>query len=182
VTPTATITPTLPISNLERSRAELAFHPEHLNAGGACKVTYLASGSLKNHGPGTATGVEITHKVVDGALWVDHVTVTPDSWDELGTSKPARFTIYVHTNEAWSSAGKDAVIVVRLHADRDAQTIFTIKSQCKPEPPEKSDKPNKPDKSDKSPKPKKRKKSFYDPGIDASRPGEARSILSQGEV
>ena len=127
-------------------------------------------------------GSEITHKVVDGALWVDHVTVTPDSWDELGTSKPARFTIYVHTNEAWSSAGKDAVIVVRLHADRDAQTIFTIKSQCKPEPPEKSDKPNKPDKSDKSPKPKKRKKSFYDPGIDASRPGEARSILSQGEV
>ena len=86
------------------------------------------------------------------------------------------------------------MIVVRLHAGGGAQATFTVRSQCEPErqeTPDTPDKPNKPDKPDKPnepdrpqeySKPKKRKKSFYDPGVDAPRSGEARSILSHGEV
>jgi hypothetical protein len=94
----------------------------------------------------------------------------------------------VHTNGAWPSAGKGAVIVVRLHAGREAsagegtQATFTVRNQCKSDKPDKPNKPDKPDKSDKSQKPKDRKKSFYDPGMNAPRLGKARSILSQGEV
>jgi len=176
------------------SRTGLAFHSEHLNAGGACKVTYSALGSLKNHGPGTAAGIEISHQIVSGALWVERVEITPSNWSELGTSKPARFTVYVHTNEAWPSAGKDAVIVVRLHADGEAsagegaKATFTVRNQCEPKQSDKSDKPDKPDqpnkpaKPDKSQNSPKRKKSSYDPRVNAPRPGEAVSIPSQGEV
>jgi hypothetical protein len=146
----------------------LAFHPEHLNAGGVCRVTYSASGSLKNHRPDIVAGVEIAHEVVSGASWVDRVEVTPSNWEDLGTSKPARFTVSVHTNEKWPAAGKNAVIVVRLHAtggaqaDGAVQATFTIRSQCKFEQHDKPDKPgepvkpDKPDKPDKSQKPKKR--------------------------
>jgi hypothetical protein len=164
----------------------LAFHPEHLNAGGVCKVTYSASGSLKNHGSGIVAGVDISHQVISGASWVDHVEVMPSNWEELGTSKPARFTVYVHTNETWPAAGKGAVIVVRLHAGGGAQAIFTVRNQCKPEQqnkpdkldrPDKPGKPDKPDKPDKSKEPKKHKKSFYDPGTSSW-----VSALSQIEV
>jgi len=144
-----------------------------------CKVTYSASGSLKNHGPGTAVGVQISYQVVGGASWVEHVEVTPSNWEKLGTSKPARFTVYVHTNEAWPLAGKGATIVVRLHAGEGTQAIFTVRNQCEPEQPGKPDKPEKPDRSQKS---NKNKKSFYDPDANASRHGEAVSILSQVEV
>jgi hypothetical protein len=153
MTPTATPTPTL-----AGGRAGLAFHPEHLNVGGVCQTTYSASGSLKNHGPDTATNVDIHYTIVDGAQWVDSVEVSPSSWAELETSKPGRFTVSVHTNGDWPLAGKGAEIVVRLGAPEGAQATFTITNQCqveRPNKPDKPDKPNQKDEPDKKDKPQK---------------------------
>jgi hypothetical protein len=153
ITPTSTVTPTPTVTpkavSIEPEVSDLAFHPEHLNAGGVCKVTYSASGSLKNHGPGLATEVEIDYEVVSGAKWVDRVEVVPSRWEELDTSKPGKFTVYVHTKEEWSSAGKGAEIVVRLYVNEDTQATFTVKSQCEAEEPDEPGKPDKPDKSKK---------------------------------
>jgi hypothetical protein len=148
----------------------LAFHPEHLNAGGVCRTTYSASGSLKNHGPEAATDIDIGYTVASGGQWVDRIEVSPSSWRELGTSKPGRFTITVHTNGDWPSAGKGTEILVRLSAGEGAQATFRVKNQCKadkpdepkPDKPEKpkQDKPgkaDKPDKPDKQDKPQKNK-------------------------
>ena len=162
----------------------LAFHPAHLNAGGKFRKVYAKSGSLKNHGPGVATDVTIDCQVVAGDQWVDHVEVVPSSWAQLGTDKPARFTVYVHMKEDRASAGEEAQIVVQLSAfssasgERVAQATFKIKAKPpvekpekaemtkadKPEKgskPDKADKPekgSKPDKADKSDKPSKSKK------------------------
>jgi hypothetical protein len=180
--PAITVTPAL-----EAGRARLAFYPEHLYAGGVCRTTYSASGSLKNHGPGTATGIDIGYTVVDGGQWVDRIEVSPSSWTELGTSKPGRFTIYVHTNRGWPSAGKGTEIVVRLSADGDAQATFSVKNQCKPAKPDepkpdkpekpKTDKPNEADKPDKQDKPQKTK------GVHLyGEPGLWAMLLSQLEI
>ena len=184
ITPTATVTPTvvdapravvIPTETiapvLGTGQSDLAFHPEHLNAGGVCKVTYSASGSLKNHGPGLATGVEIGYQVVSGAQWVDRVEVVPSSWAELGTSKPGRFTVYVHTNDDWASAGKGTEIVVRLDVQEGVQATFTVRSQCQAE------QPDKPDKSDKPDKPKKNKDAGLSDG-----PNDWAWLLSRSEV
>lgn len=140
---------------VEASRIDLAFHPERLNAGGVCKSTYSASGSLKNHGPGLATDVAIGYRVIGGAQWVDRVDVSPSSWAELGTSKPGRFTVYVHTNDRWPLAGKGTEIVVQLDIPENARATFTVKNQCQAEKPDKPDKPDRSDKADKPDKPDK---------------------------
>ena len=127
---TATSTPT------DEGRLGLAFHPEHLNAGGLCREVYSASGSLKNHGPGEPTDAAISYEVIAGEAWVDHVEVTPDAWVALGTSKPRRFTVRVFVNEDWPLAGKGSEIVVRLSASADggasvaAEATFTVRNQC----------------------------------------------------
>jgi len=166
VTPTATLTPPL-----EGGQTGLAFYPEHLNAGGVCQTTYSASGSLKNHGPDTATNIEINYTIVDGVQWVDSVEISPSSWTELGTSEPGRFTVSVHTNGDWPLAGKGAQIVVRLSAPEGAQATFTITNQCQVE------RPSKPDKPDKQDKPKKTKDVRLKDG-----PGFWAVRLSQSEV
>jgi hypothetical protein len=176
VTPRTNIPPAIPraidvpptgvTSTLEAGQVGLAFHPEHLNTGGVCRTIYLASGSLKNHGPGRATDIDIVYTVAGGEQWVDRIEISPSSWTELETSKPGRFTIYVHTNRDWPSAGKGTEIVVQLNAGGDAQATFSVKNQCKPAKPDepkpdkpdepKPDKPNEPDKQD---KPKKQGRS-----------------------
>ena len=148
LTPTPRFTPLQPplTAEAKAGRTGLAFHPEHLNAGGGCKASYSASGSLKNHGPALATGVDIGYTVIGGAQWVERVEVSPSSWAELGTSKPGRFTVHVHTNDNWPLAGKGTQIVVRLDVQGGTQATFTIKNQCQAEKPDESDKPDKPDK------------------------------------
>ena len=158
VTPTATrnITPT--VVPTKPGMSGLAFHPAHLNAGGKCSEVYSAKGSLKNHGPALATGVEIAYEVVSGKEWVDHVEVTPAQWDELDTSKPGRFTVYVYTNEDWDSAGKGERIEVRLYIageKESTEAVFGVKNQCKEEKPEKLEKPQEPAKPERLPKPEK---------------------------
>jgi hypothetical protein len=110
-----------------------------------------------------ATGIDVGHKIIDGAQWVDRVEISPSGWTELGTSKPGRFTVSVHTNDDWPSAGKGAEIVVRLSVGKDAQATFSVKNQCKPTQPGKPEKlktpkPGKRDKAEKPDKPKKPKK------------------------
>ena len=158
----------------------MAFNPEHLNAGGVCRTIYSASGSLKNHGPGRATDIDIGYTVAGGVQWVDWIEISPSSWAALETSKPGRFTIYVHTNRDWPSAGKGTEIVVQLNAGKDAQATFSVQNQCKPakpdepkpdEPdkikPDKPDKADKPDKQDKQDKPPKNKGAhlYSEPGF-----------------
>jgi hypothetical protein len=174
-TVTPTTTPTVTVTPTGTGMSGLAFHPAHLNAGGRFRQVYAKSGSLKNHGPGVATDVRIDCQVVAGAQWVDHVEVAPSSWAQLGTDKPARFTVYVHMKKDRAAAGEEAQIVVRLSAlssasgERVAQATFKIKAKPPVEKPEKAktDKPEKgskpaeagkPDKPFKSKKPKKPKK------------------------
>jgi hypothetical protein len=167
-TVTVTPTPTVTVTPTGTGMSGLAFHPAHLNAGGKSRQVYAKSGSLKNHGPGVATDVRIEPQVVVGAQWVDHVEVAPSSWAQLGTDKPARFTVYVHMKEDRAAAGKEAQIVVRLSAlssaseEYVAQATFKIKAKSPVEKPEeekiaKADKPDKPSKSKKPKKPKKHK-------------------------
>jgi hypothetical protein len=162
ITPTATVTPTATITPTATPTATLmpvlAFHPAHLNAGGKCRETYTAQGSLKNHGPGLATDVQIDYEIISGGEWVKDVEVTPSEWAELGTSKPGRFTVYVHTNEGWPEAGKGATIEVKLvivdaestSPNRPTEAIFTVKNQCKPEKTAKPEKPAQPEKPKKT--------------------------------
>ena len=148
----------------------LVFHPAHLNAGGKCRELYVARGSLKNHGPDLATGFVIAAEVVSGTGWAS-VEVTPMEWDELGTSKPGRFTVEVSTNDDWPSAGKGSVIQVRVYvvnavgvSIEGGEAIFTVRNQCKDESlkgteeSEKPDKPGKPEKAPKEPPPGKPEK------------------------
>jgi hypothetical protein len=160
-TDTLLITPTLVPT--KPGMSGLAFHPAHLNAGGKCGEAYEARGSLKNHGPALATGVVIGYEVVSGAEWVDHIELTPSTWDELGTSKPARFTVSVHTNEGWPLAGKGTRIEVRLFVvgeegvpgEEGTEAVFVVKNQCKPDKLAKPEKPEKPVKPEKPAKPER---------------------------
>lgn len=183
VTPTVTVTPisivaviptptiTITVTPTPPAMSGLAFHPTHLNAGGRCRESYSASGSLKNHGTSPVTNVRIDYEVINGDEWVKRVRVTSSNWAVIGTSKPGRFRVYVYTNGDWASSGKGAVIKVRLFVvdgegvsvGRFAEAIFTVKSQCeaeqsiRPPKPEKQGtpaKPEKPDKPDKSEKDK----------------------------
>ena len=142
----------------------LVIHPAHLNAGGKCRELYVARGSLKNHGPGLATGVVISAEVVSGTEWVTDVEVSPTTWLTLSTSKPGRFIVEVSTNDKWSSAGKGSVIQVRVYVlsaedvpIEGGEAIFTVRNQCKDESlkgAEGSEKPDKPGKPEKAPKEK----------------------------
>jgi len=116
VTPTATVTATATITN---GMSGLAYHPAHLNAGGRCRAVYSAQGSLKNHGPGTATDVTVWYEVTAGSEWVDRVEVIPSTWAELSASKPGRFQVLVYVNEDWELAGKGSEIAVQLSAASD---------------------------------------------------------------
>jgi hypothetical protein len=176
---TESISPTVEL--IEPGMAGLAFHPAHLNAGGKCREVYVARGSLKNHGPLTADGVEIKAEIVSGRTWVDEskgdegveITGIPSEPFSLDTSKPARFTVSVYTKFAdgeepgeWALAGKGKRIEVRVFVDGEESTsgeegteaIFVIRNQCKPEKPEKPAKPEKPEKPVKPDKPAKPEK------------------------
>jgi hypothetical protein len=162
IVPTDTVPITPTVVPTKPGISGLVFHPAHLNAGGKCAEVYSAQGSLKNHGPAMATGVVIGYEVVSGAEWVDHVEVTPAEWPQLGTSKPARFSVSVYTNDEWALAGKGARIEVRLFVEGQAGVVgddgpeatFVVKNQCKPDKLEKPEKPVKPEKPAKPEKPK----------------------------
>lgn len=164
---TREVTATLEVSSTLPTMIGLVFHPAHLNAGGKCRGTYSASGSLKNHGPDWASNVTLGYEVTRGNEWVDSVEIAPTGWEELGTSKPGRFTVNVYTNEEWAFSGKGSMIVVRVFVASanaetmlaPAETLFTIQGQCRAENadqaagPDKTGKPGKPDPAEKSLKP-----------------------------
>jgi hypothetical protein len=124
---------------------DLAFYPAHLNAGGECRIEYVAQGSLKNHGPGLATDVAIVGEVVSGIAWVREVVVEPHEWEEIETDKPGRFSVTVLTDEKyWPKAREGSTIEVRLYAvvsgdtsaeDALAEAFFTVHNQCESEEP-----------------------------------------------
>jgi len=167
IAPTATITVTDVPS--KPGIYGLAFHPSHLNAGGKCAETYTVQGSLKNHGPVPATGVEVAYEVTSGSEWVDAVEVSMVEFDELDGSKPARYAVSVTVNEEWANAGKGEEIEVLITATSaegwTAEATVVVRNQCtdkpdkpaKPEKPEKPEKPTKPDKPVKPEKPNKNK-------------------------
>ena len=151
------------VSPIKPGISGLAFHPAHLNAGGKCREVYVVRGSLKVHGPGDPVSVTLASDVVAGGEWVESVEVEPDSWDELGSSKPGRFKVFIRTDrETWPEAEKGSAIEVLLSAyvgeeteEAAAEATVFVKSRCKPGKPEKPAKPEKPDKPARPEKPQK---------------------------
>lgn len=160
VMPTATVTstpmvaptPTVPIT--EPARAGLAFHPAQLHAGGKASSVYQASGSLKNHGPDTALDVRLGWQVVAGAGWVERVEIAPAAWDEVATSKPGRFTVFVYVDVDALPEQKGAQIVVRLFVEGGpAEATFQIEVDALTEKPIATEEPTPSVKPEPSPKP-----------------------------
>ena len=117
--------------------AGLVFHPPYLNAGGVCRTTYTARGSLKNHGLEPVTGVTLSY-TVDEAYEdvIDEVEFVYDTGYELTSSKPLRFMVRVHVDMgAWQELGKGESITIQISAEGDdtdvATATMTVRNQCK---------------------------------------------------
>jgi hypothetical protein len=155
--------------------AGLAFHPEHLNAGGVCRETYTAQGSLKNHSATPATGVTLAY--TEPTEFEGSIELVYGTGATLTSDKPLRFTVNVSPeSDWWNSLGKGASITIEISAQDDSGNVatatMTVGNQCKestgngkkpvddlgaPGKSAHSDKemgkPDKPDKPDKPPHP-----------------------------
>lgn len=150
VVPTATVIPTPTVPVTEPARVGLAFHTDHLNAGGKVRSVYQASGSLKNHGPSVATDVKLGWEVIAGADLVERVEIMPAEWAEITTGKPGRFTILVHVNVDALPEQKGTQIVVRIFVEgKPVEATFRIKLGALTDKSKEPKVPRKPEKEDK---------------------------------
>jgi hypothetical protein len=101
----------------------LAFHPAIMYRGNdECHAIYTVRGSLKNHGPGVLSDIEITYELPSN-VGLGPVTLSPESADSLGTSTPLRITMVVSTTSAWQDGTAEDIQIPLTATAKVSNTV-----------------------------------------------------------
>lgn len=107
-TPTATADPA--------AQPVLVFQPGELLQS-ACASSYVFDADLRNTASqvdDVAAIVELTYTIVQGAQFVEMVSVKPDTWQSIAAGQSVSVTTTLTTNAAWSAAPAGSEIQLRL--------------------------------------------------------------------